>query len=432
MSKHSANRCESAPTPHEPRILILSTSVGAGHIRAAQALALTFKDRLPQTTVEHVDVLELTNAAFRKGYRDGYFSLVKHAPNVVGMLYDKLDKPNPKNLGTQARLSFERTNFGKLSKLLRQEPSWDLVVSTHFLPPQMIAHLRKKERIHCPQVIVVTDYDVQGMWLHEPCEAYFVSNPEAKVYLDKLGIDPQIVHATGIPIDPVFTKSKDRNECRRELGFNVNRPLILQMSGGLGIGPAEQIYRSLREDVTVPAQICVVAGKNTKLKSALEAHGPDSRHDCKVMGFTDKVDELMAAADMVITKPGGLTTSEALARGCPIVIIDPIPGQEERNSDFLLENGCAIKPSHPEKTLGYRVNELLKHPARLHQMQKSARRCSHPEAARDVVDQCIALLHARGVSQSQEKLSDAEESASAQRRRRMKLQSLCSTGRRKK
>jgi hypothetical protein len=110
------------------------------------------------------------------------------------------------------------------------------------------------------------------------------------------------------------------------------------------------------------------------------------------------------------------------------VIIDPIPGQEERNSDFLLENGCAIKPSHPEKTLGHRVNELLKHPARLHQMQESARRCSHPEAARDVVDQCIALLNARGVSQPQEKLSDAEESASAQRRRQMKLP----TGRRKK
>jgi processive 1,2-diacylglycerol beta-glucosyltransferase len=142
------------------------------------------------------------------------------------------------------------------------------------------------------------------------------------------------VHATGIPIDPVFTKSNDRNAWRRELGFEVNRPLILQMSGGLGIGRAEQIYRSLREDVTVPAQICVVAGKNTELKSALEAHGPDSRHDCKVMAFTDKVDELMAA-DMVITKPGGLTTSEALARGCPIVIIDPIPGQRSATAIFF-------------------------------------------------------------------------------------------------
>src|SRR5690348_11414974 len=137
MSKHSANRRESALVPHEPRILILSASVGAGHTRAAQALELTFQDRLPRATVEHVDVLELTSAAFRKGYRDGYFKLVKHAPNVVGMLYDKLDKPNQNNLGTQARLRFERTNFGKLSKLLRQEPSWDLVVSTHFLPPQM-------------------------------------------------------------------------------------------------------------------------------------------------------------------------------------------------------------------------------------------------------------------------------------------------------
>src|SRR3954471_9243857 len=130
MSKHSAKRRESAPASHEPRILILSASVGAGHIRAAQALALTFKDRLPQATVEHVDVLELTNAAFRKAYRDGYFKLVKHAPNVVGMLYDKLDKPHAKNLGTEARQRFERTNFGKLSKLLKQEPAWDLIVST--------------------------------------------------------------------------------------------------------------------------------------------------------------------------------------------------------------------------------------------------------------------------------------------------------------
>jgi len=406
MPKHPLHLPTQSLVQHEPRILILSASVGAGHGRAAEAIELALKERLPNATVKNVDVLTLTNSLFRTAYSDGYFEMVRRAPHVTRALYDKLDKPHAEGLVKSIGRGFWNANLRKLTKLLKQQPPWDLVINTHFLPPEIIAHLRNTKQVNFPQATVVTDIDIQGLWFTKPCDAYFVANQEAGVYLKKLGVDPESVHVSGIPVHPVFTEKKDRDECRRKHGFSPDQPLVLQMaSGQRGAGVNEPIYRSLRDDITEPTQICVVTGKNAALKQQLEAIGPHPKHSCKIMGFTKEVDELMAAADLVIGKPGGLTISESLARGCPMVVVDPIPGQEERNSDFLLQNQCAIKPLHLE-TLGHQVNELLNDPARLQQMKESALRCGRPDAARDVAEQCVRLLTARGVLKTEQKIAD--------------------------
>jgi processive 1,2-diacylglycerol beta-glucosyltransferase len=373
-----------------PHILILSASVGAGHMRAAEAIKSALEQLLPDARVAHVDVLGLTNPVFRKAYVDGYFQMVKRAPHLVGKLYDMLDNPDQKGIGKNTRVTFQRANFKQLTRLLR-EP-WNLVISTHFLPPELVAHLRQDKRnpVAYPQVTVVTDFDVQGLWINSPCDAYFVAVPEARDYLISMGIQSDCVHVSGIPIDPVFAQPKQHADCLRKHGFRNDLPLILQMAGGFGFGDVEEIYRSLQH-INTPVQICVVTGKNERLKQQLETVSLQLRHPCRIIGFTREIDELMAAADILVSKPGGLTTSEALARGCPLLVVNPIPGQEERNSDFLLQNGCAIKPFHLE-TIGSELDRLFANPKRLQAMKEAALCCGRPDAARKIAVECLKLL----------------------------------------
>src|SRR5262249_19079419 len=204
------------------------------------------------------------------------------------------------------------------------------------------------------------------------------------------GIPASDTFVTGIPIHPVFAKPKDRDECRSRHGLAKDRPVIIQLAGGFGVGPVGQLFDALTR-IERPTDLVVVAGKNAELQKDLEKRAKPSRHHVHVMGFTDKIDELMAAADVVVSKPGGLTTSEVLARGAVMVIVNPIPGQETRNSDYLLENGAAIKVNNLG-TLGWKVDELLRDSARLDLMRANVRRIARPRAAFDVAEKSLELL----------------------------------------
>src|SRR5207245_134496 len=178
--------------------------------------------------------------------------------------------------------------------------------------------------------------------------------------------------------------------CLAKHGLHGDRPIILQLAGGFGVGPIEKLYRSLL-DVEIPLQVIAIAGRNEKARKQLEAVEAPPRHRAKVLGFTHDIDELMAVADLVVSKPGGLTTSETLARGAAMVIVNPIPGQESRNSDFLLENGAAIKVNNLA-TLAYKVTALLREPERLKQLKANARQLGRPRAAFDVVHGALELI----------------------------------------
>ena len=175
-----------------------------------------------------------------------------------------------------------------------------------------------------------------------------------------------------------------------QAGGAVLRPVVLQLAGGFGVGPVVKLHQALR-DVARPAELVVIAGRNEKVRAELEALPPSPRHRVKILGFTTDIDELMAAADLVVSKPGGLTTSETLARGAVMVIVNPIPGQESRNSDFLLENGAAIKVNNLA-TLAHKVGALLDDPRRLAQLKANVARVAKPRAAYDVVERSLKLL----------------------------------------
>jgi processive 1,2-diacylglycerol beta-glucosyltransferase len=373
------------------RILVLSASVGAGHLRAAQAVELALKLVVPHATVKNLDVLELTNAPFRRLYGQAYLDLVNRAPHVLGYFYDMLDRPSSsgKNRSDRLRLVVEKLNLKSFLRFL-QEEHWDLVINTHFLPAEIIAHLRKDEKLTVPQATVTTDFETHRLWVNQPCDRYFTATEEGALYLNSWGVPAEDIFPTGIPIHPVFSEPKDHGECLARQGLKGGRPVILQLAGGFGVGPIEKLFHAIL-DVELPLEIVVVAGRNEKLKTQLQKVKTPARHHVKVLGFTDQIDELMAVADLVVTKPGGLTTSETLARGAAMVIANPIPGQESRNSDFLLENGAAIKVNNVA-TLAYKLTTLLRQPERLKQLKANARQLGRPRAAFDVVRGALELI----------------------------------------
>jgi len=373
------------------RVLLLSASAGAGHVRAAQALERAFAEigeaSGERREVQHLDVLNYTNKLFRNLYSKAYIDLVNKMPEVPGWFYDKLDKPWKNE---RRRLALDKLNTRPLVKLLRQyEP--DLIVCTHFLPAEIVSWLRAKERLKSRQVIVVTDFDVHAMWLVHHYEHYFVAIDEARVYLEALGIPAEKITVSGIPIDPVFARRKDKQEMRAKHGLASDRTTILLSAGGFGVGSVDALIAALMS-LQHRAQIVAICGRNEELKERLSRQAarlkPEANVLVKPFGYTKEMDELMTASDIVLGKPGGLTTCEALAKGLAFVIVNPIPGQEERNSDHLLEAGVGIR-SNNLPTLAYKLDQLLSDPARFAAMQENSRRMGRPNAAKEIVQQLI-------------------------------------------
>lgn len=377
-----------------PRLLILSASVGAGHVRAGQALERAAHQILPQAEITHLDVLTLTNAAFRRVYGRGYIDLVNRAPHALGYFYDFLDRPSPSGVSRTDRLIHiaERSNLRPLVRYLL-ESDWDLAISTHFLPAKVIAALRRTRRLHQPHVTVTTDFDTHRLWINQPCEHYFTATTEGARYLSSFGVAASEVTAVGIPIDPSFSSQKDPEELRRKHGVTGERPLILQLAGGFGVGPVDAIYKALLE-IDRPLDVIVVCGRNEAAKRRLESVSIPCRHRSRVICNTTEMDDLMAIADVVVSKPGGLTTSEALASGAVMAIVNPIPGQESRNSDYLLENGAAIKINNIA-TLSFKLEDLLADAPRRAQMRSNALALARPRAALTVLERTLSLCGGR-------------------------------------
>jgi processive 1,2-diacylglycerol beta-glucosyltransferase len=375
------------------RILVLSASVGAGHLRAAEAVELAAKQMLPDADVQNVDVLEMTNRLFRRIYGQFYLDLVNKAPHALGYFYDLLDKaPSANQHGDKLRFYLQKLNLKAFLKFLHSK-QWDLVINTHFLPAEMIASLRANGKIDLPQVTATTDFETHRLWVNQPCDRYFTATREGALYLQHWGIPEADTCVTGIPIHPVFSQPKDRGACIAKHGLAEDRPIILQLSGGFGVGPIEKIFHALLQ-AEQPIQLVTITGRNEALKTALTKLKTPPRHRVKIMGFTTEIDELMQAADLVVSKPGGLTTSEVLARGAVMVIVNPIPGQESRNSDYLLESGAAIKANNIA-TLGFKVNALLEDRGRLEQLRANVRRIARPSAAFDVVKNSLEFAKRR-------------------------------------
>ncbi len=374
-----------------PRVLLLSATSGAGHVRAAQALETAFLAR-GDCAVEHIDALQYVSKLFQRVYDKAYISMVRRAPELMGMLYDKTDQPwqHPRR-----RLALDRLNTGPMIRLLKRTQP-DLCVATHFLPAEILAWLIAKKKLRARNAIVVTDYDVHAMWLCRTVDRYYVAIDEAAEYLAQIGVPREKLRVTGIPIDPLFATPLHRADARKHLGLDPEASTIMISAGGYGVGPVEQLVRDLLAQQK-PWQIAAIAGKSEKTRKRLEEIAQSAGtlssgapRLCAV-GFTTEMDKYMAAADLMVGKAGGLTTSEALARALPMALIEPIPGQEERNADHLLEAGAAIRCNNLPAA-AWKIGALLDDAPRLNRMREAARKLGRPGAAAAIAEDALRLV----------------------------------------
>ena len=357
-------------------VFVLSAAAGAGHVRSAEALVAAFAAK--RIAAKHVEVLKYSSYFFKKVFSDLYFELVNRQPAILGLVYDAMDHPW---MYRKRRLALDLLNTRPLANLLKEERP-RLAVCTHFLPAEILLHLRRKKILDIPVGVVITDFDLHAMWLYRGVDWYFVACEETKVHMAALGVPPETIHVTGIPIDPAFSPAREKAETRRALGLEQDLTTVLVSAGGFGMGPVESLANAMQE-VRHPIQVAVVCGKNPALKQRLEDL-PAPNHPVKVVGFTTEMERWMAASDLLVGKAGGLTSSEAMASGVVMVIINPIPGQEERNSDHLLEEGVAVR-SNNLPALAYKIDSLLSDKERFDRMRQAVRRLARPNAAADVV-----------------------------------------------
>lgn len=374
----------SIPLPVRPsRILVLSVSAGAGHLRAAEALRSHAALRGAHVTAVHINVMEHVPAAFRRLYTDWYISLVNRHPAIWGWLYRVMDDARPDDLLQRLRRRLERWSA---QKLLRKIHAFrpDAIVCTHFMPAEILAHLPPKASLSCPVWVQVTDFDLHRMWVQPGVTGYFAASEEVAFRLRAYGIKADASHVTGIPLMPAFDNPPNRRECAHEIGLDPTRMTVLLMGGGAGLGRLEKVAARLLA-LDADFQLIVLAGRNVDALIALRELEPHYPNRLRAHAYTDRIERLMACADLAVTKPGGLTTSECLALGLPMIIHAPIPGQEERNADFLLEQGVALR-ANDAATLEYRIHHLIRHPEKLADMRRRAQAIGRPAAARQVLD----------------------------------------------
>ncbi len=376
----------------KPRVLLLSASSGAGHVRAAQALEKAFAAR-GDCDVRHLDAIEYVSKLFQGVYDKAYISMVRRAPDLMGVLYERTDQPwqNPRR-----RLALDTLNAQPMIRMLKKVQP-DLCIATHFLPAEIIAWLIAKKKLHARNAIVVTDYDVHAMWLCRTVGRYYVAIPEALEYMAGIGVPREIIRVTGIPIDPVFAVPLDRGAARTALRLDSSASILLLAAGGYGVGPIEQLVQDLL-NLQKPWQLVAIAGKSEKVKKRLDEIAqsagtlPGGSARLIPVGFTTQMDQYMAAADLLVGKAGGLTTSEALARHLPMALIEPIPGQEFRNADHLLEAGAAIRCNNLPAA-AWKIAKLFDDPYRMASLRQAAATMAHPNAAADIAEDALRLLH---------------------------------------
>jgi processive 1,2-diacylglycerol beta-glucosyltransferase len=356
------------------RVLILAAGIGSGHNIAAGVLESCFQAASEVDEVQRLDILESTNEVYRTLYDDGYFALVEAVPWLVGWGYDANDPPF--KLAKWISL-WDRLNTTATAKAIKAFRP-DIVVCTHFLPTRLVSLMLTRGVLEAKLAVVTTDYDFQGLWLSSPFNHIFVARDETKAHMAAIGVPADRITVSGIPVQPGLEDAVDRDAVLTRYGLRPDRPTLLISAGAAG-GPYTQtiVQQTLR--MRNDFQAVVVCGRNDQLKSQIEGLVAFNRDRYRVLGYTNDMPDLIRTATLFIGKPGGLSSSECMAAGLPMVLIHPIPGQEVRNSDFLLEEGAAVRCNY-QTTVGYKIDQLLAEPNRITSMAECARRIGRPEA----------------------------------------------------
>lgn len=370
------------------RFLLLHVRAGAGHERAARAVEAALQMSCPGTVTDVRDALDISSLFLRTTYASTYNRVLVRAPRVWGEVYKRAAPPYD---SWRQRIRTWLAVWGSpgyLPAIERFRP--DAILCTQFLPSEVLAAWRESGRVKIPVATVVTDFAIHPIWVHRGMDRYFVAAESSKEELIDTGLVPESrIEVTGVPIDPKFARPIAQADARRELGLDPDpaRPVFLLMGGGFGWGPIESMLEVVME-LPKSVQALVIAGRNERLRARLVAKTAADRDRIHVHGFTDRVELFLAASDLLLSKSGGLTVSESMAMGVPMLVFRPLPGQEERNCDFLQESGAAIRV-HDYEELHFRLMRFLHQPEILDEMKQHARRVGRPRSAFAVAESLL-------------------------------------------
>ena len=351
------------------RILVFSAAFGAGHIKAAEALVEQVRLQAPEAVVEHLDFGEFVNKRVNALAQNIYIEMIKHTPKLWGRVYYQADKIHPDSLIQRFLNSLGRENV--CDYIESYQP--DLIICTYHVAAGILAHLRRENMLNIPVATVITDYALHGQWVHPGVDMYFVACDDVKEGLIGRGIEQGKIYITGIPVSARFEKEADRGALRESLGLHPDKLTFLVMCGAFGVLDGVKKICTFLGEADAFVQTVVVCGRDVRLYESLREVAEGSKNTMLCLGYSNDVDRLMAASDIIITKAGGLTVTEALTKQLPLIIFKPIPGQEEENAQFLAKNGAALIAGN-EDELENHVRYLLLNQEKLAGLKAAATR----------------------------------------------------------
>lgn len=367
------------------RILLMYISEVSGHRSAAMAIEKALKSDSPETEILSINAFHYTNPVTEKIINRLYMSMIQNTPKIWDYLYDN---PAVERNIQKLKDFVNKINASKLKKLFSKfQP--DIVACTQAFPCGMVAELKKRSNTGVKLVAVLTDFVPHSYWIYNSIDYYVSPSDEVTLRLLRKGVDSFKIKTIGIPFDQKFNKPVDKEEVRLRLNLAQNSPTILIMGGGHGLGPIKTIVESL-EKAESGIQEIIVAGINTKLFNSLKKVVGKCKKKITLLGFVDNINELMSVSDIIITKPGGITTAEALTKKLPMIIVKPIPGQEANNTEYLMGKGAAIKTDNPEE-INLIVDSLLRDPEKLNRMREYASRISKPDSSTDIARLLLSI-----------------------------------------
>lgn len=369
------------------KILILTAATGGGHIRAAVAIEKYLKDNCPGVEVRVADALKTISSVLDKTVCDGYHFLATKAPKMFGKLYESTNQETHfANLVPKLSGMFRRRLFP-----LIQEFQPDAIITTHPFVTEMISDLKADGKLDALLLCVMTDYGPHKTWLSDRVDAYIVSNEDmAENMVRSMNVPREKVYPFGIPVHDVFFEKADKQAILRELELDENRMTILIMAGSFGVNNILSVFREIAE-LPQDFQMIIITGRNEKLYEAFEKEIAQSPKKCKLVYFTDEVEKYMKASNLIVTKPGGLTISEALACNIPLAVFDAIPGQEEDNANFLMNHGMAVRIGKGD-SCAETIETLLQDENKLQNMKESCEKFDKSKSIPNMLDLINRLL----------------------------------------
>lgn len=378
-----------------PRIAILHATAGSGHRSAAIAIAQALAAAAPGAQVREVDALVFASLLYKRTYAQGYNTMAQRAPRLWGALYTLWAQERVNRAAGPTREALDRLALRGLVRVVEKERP-DAIVCTHFLPVEALYPIRGRGRLDVPLHVVITDFTAHPLWAYPHVDRYFVASEEVAEQLAGHGVPRERIEVTGIPVDPRFSLAQGREAVRARFGFAQDRPLVLVMGGGGGVGPMAELAERLAS-LELEPQVLVLCGTNERLLEQLESLAPAYKGRLRAMGFSPHVDLLLEAADVVVSKAGGLTCAEALIKHTPLVVFRPTPGQEVGNARYLESGGAAVHADSLD-TVAVTVSRWLTDPAALERARASSARLARPHAAADIARRVLESIGREGGS----------------------------------